>query len=150
MTPLSFSRVRQPAWGVVCGGGGGVCDLAGAAACVPAGPAVAAGVAACSMPARPAIRSPRCFSVAAMRCVIEESASRSSCCIDSAIRNGVQYLDVQNWVCDPDNCPVIVGNILVYRDSHHLTTNYVRFLTPLFAEAVTPYVNGVRSRISTS
>ena len=77
-------------------------------------------------------------------------ASRMQTVIDSAIRNGVQYLDVQNWVCDPDNCPVIVGNILVYRDSHHLTTNYVRFLTPLFAEAVTPYVNGVRSRISTS
>ena len=78
------------------------------------------------------------------------NAGRMQTVVDAAVRNGVQYLDVRNWVCDPDNCPVIVGNILVYRDSHHLTTNYVRFLTPLINEAVAPYVNGLRSRISTS
>ena len=100
---------------------------------------------------------PICLSKSVSRvtnCVKSKSeavnAARMQTVIDSAVRNGVQWLDVQNWVCDNDACPVIVGNLLVYRDSHHLTTNYVRFLTPLFAEAVTPYVNGLRSRISTS
>ncbi|MEY4224254.1 MAG: hypothetical protein RIS33_1188 [Actinomycetota bacterium] len=77
-------------------------------------------------------------------------ASRQQTVIDSAVRNGVQYLDVINWLCTETACPVIVGNLLVYRDSNHVTTAYAEWLKPVFAAAIEPYVNGVRSRISTS
>jgi len=77
-------------------------------------------------------------------------ASRQQTVIDSAVRNGVQYLDVINWLCTDKACPVIVGNLLVYRDSNHVTTAYAQWLKPVFAAAIEPYVNGVRSRISTS
>ncbi len=77
-------------------------------------------------------------------------ASRQQTVIDAAIRNGIQYLDVVNWLCTDAACPVIVGNLLVYRDSNHVTTKYAEWLKPVFAAAIEPYVNGVRSRISTS
>ena len=77
-------------------------------------------------------------------------ANRQQTSIDVAVENNAQYLDVSNWVCSLETCPVITGNILMYRDSHDLTTTYVQFLTPLIDAAVTPYVDGVRSRISAS
>jgi peptidoglycan/LPS O-acetylase OafA/YrhL len=40
------------------------------------------------------------------------------------------------WLCTPTACPVIVDDILVYRDLTHLTATYSRFLTPLVASAV--------------
>ena len=77
-------------------------------------------------------------------------ASRQQTSIDVAVENNAQYLDVSHWVCTIDTCPVITGNILMYRDSHHLTTTYVQFLTPLIDAAISPYVDGVKSRISAS
>jgi peptidoglycan/LPS O-acetylase OafA/YrhL len=38
-------------------------------------------------------------------------------------------LDMSNGVCDVDLCPAIVGNIVVYKDWHHLSATYVRSLT---------------------
>ncbi|NMO52565.1 acyltransferase [Actinoplanes sp. TBRC 11911] len=35
-----------------------------------------------------------------------------------------------DWFCD-DACPAVIGNILVYRDSNHMTTTYARALAPL-------------------
>jgi peptidoglycan/LPS O-acetylase OafA/YrhL len=35
-----------------------------------------------------------------------------------------------DWVCTLDGCPVIVGNVLMYRDDNHLTTNAVLLLQP--------------------
>ncbi|MGW6694679.1 acyltransferase family protein [Rhodococcus sp. NPDC054953] len=39
-------------------------------------------------------------------------------------------LDLSDWVCRTDRCRVVEGNILVYRDSNHLTTAYARTLAP--------------------
>jgi hypothetical protein len=33
-------------------------------------------------------------------------------------------------ICAPKTCSPIVGNVLVYRDTHHLTATYVRTMTP--------------------
>jgi hypothetical protein len=57
-------------------------------------------------------------------------------------RAGGRYLDVTPWICDASVCPVIVDNRLVYRDDSHLTTTYVKWLTPLVDEVVTEGVGG--------
>ena len=41
----------------------------------------------------------------------------------------VNLIDLSNFLCNADFCPVIIGNILVYRDRHHLTVPYVMSLT---------------------
>jgi hypothetical protein len=33
-------------------------------------------------------------------------------------------------VCPAVNCPVVIGNVLIYRDEHHLTATYSRSLAP--------------------
>ncbi|MET9731613.1 acyltransferase family protein [Streptomyces sp. NPDC006458] len=44
----------------------------------------------------------------------------------------VATIDPYDWVCAPSgNCPVVVGNTMVYRDYGHLADPYVEALTPV-------------------
>ncbi|OSC41256.1 acyltransferase family protein [Mycobacterium decipiens] len=38
-------------------------------------------------------------------------------------------LDMSDAICRPDDCRAVEGNVLVYRDSHHLTPTYMRTMT---------------------
>lgn len=38
--------------------------------------------------------------------------------------SGARYIDASAWICRAGNCPVIIGNLLVFRDRHHLTTPF--------------------------
>ena len=38
-------------------------------------------------------------------------------------------LDMSNAVCRPDYCRAVEGNVLVYHDSHHFTSTYMRTMT---------------------
>ncbi|MGN2640961.1 acyltransferase family protein [Nocardia takedensis] len=38
--------------------------------------------------------------------------------------------DMSDAICRPDRCRVVEGNILIYRDEHHLTASYARSLAP--------------------
>ncbi|GAB18811.1 putative acyltransferase [Gordonia effusa NBRC 100432] len=44
-------------------------------------------------------------------------------------RPRLHALDLSNGVCTEDFCPAIAGNIIVYKDNHHLSATYVRSLT---------------------
>ena len=44
---------------------------------------------------------------------------------------GGQYLDLSTLFCTAGRCPVIVGNILLFRDDNHLTTSYPGWLSPV-------------------
>ena len=43
----------------------------------------------------------------------------------------VTFADLNRYLCRDGDCPSVIGNVLVYRDSHHLTTVYARTLAPL-------------------
>jgi peptidoglycan/LPS O-acetylase OafA/YrhL len=49
---------------------------------------------------------------------------------------GVTVVDPVPWFCTRQACPVIVGNILVYRDASHVTATYARTLAPLLGPAL--------------
>jgi hypothetical protein len=52
--------------------------------------------------------------------------------VAAALRaKGVTIVDPLPWFCTPRACPVIVGNVLVYRDTSHITATYARLLAPL-------------------
>ena len=52
--------------------------------------------------------------------------------ISAALKEqGVTPIDPLPWFCTVQACPVIVGNVLVYRDTSHLTATYSRMLGPL-------------------
>jgi peptidoglycan/LPS O-acetylase OafA/YrhL len=45
----------------------------------------------------------------------------------------VKLIDMNKFVCDPTECPSVVGNVLVYFDAHHLTSNYSDTMAPYLA-----------------
>lgn len=46
-------------------------------------------------------------------------------------RAGFRVIDTGDWTCGVDACPVIVGNMPVYRDRGHVTDTYAAWLTPV-------------------
>ena len=52
--------------------------------------------------------------------------------------DGAEPLDQLPGVRAAILCPVIVDNILMYRDNQHMTPQWSRFLAPLLADALKP------------
>jgi peptidoglycan/LPS O-acetylase OafA/YrhL len=48
----------------------------------------------------------------------------------------INSIDPTSWFCAPTVCPVIVGNILVYHDKSHMTTEWSRFIAPVLGNAI--------------
>ena len=50
---------------------------------------------------------------------------------------GATLIDLMQYFCREDQCPVIIGDVIVYRDTNHTTTTYMKTLAPAI-------VNGIR------
>jgi peptidoglycan/LPS O-acetylase OafA/YrhL len=57
----------------------------------------------------------------------------------AVVHAGGHYVDVKPWFCAAKTCPVIVGNLLVFRDNNHITATYSAFLYPVVADEVDLY-----------
>ena len=49
-------------------------------------------------------------------------------------------------ICLADHCPAVVGNIIVYRDSNHLSVAYADSLEPLLARELEPIFDELERR----
>ncbi len=47
-----------------------------------------------------------------------------------AASGSVPLIDMNSLICGRVKCPPIVGNVLVYQDSHHLTSVYALTTAP--------------------
>ncbi|MGM0898166.1 MAG: acyltransferase family protein [Bacillota bacterium] len=54
------------------------------------------------------------------------------------ISKNVAFADMSEYFCTDDTCPPVVGNVLVYRDEHHLTTLYSQTMGPALKEHLEP------------
>jgi hypothetical protein len=54
-------------------------------------------------------------------------------------QTGERLIDLSKDICPEDPCAPIIGNVLVYRDSHHLTATYARTLAPALGEQLRRY-----------
>jgi peptidoglycan/LPS O-acetylase OafA/YrhL len=54
----------------------------------------------------------------------------------SDIPSNVSFVDISDAVCDPDRCPAVVGNVLVYLDDNHLTATYTTSMADLLADRI--------------
>jgi hypothetical protein len=52
----------------------------------------------------------------------------------AAIATGAHWIDVVPWFCDKRTCPLVVGNLIVYRDTTHITRTYVATLGDLLLQ----------------
>jgi peptidoglycan/LPS O-acetylase OafA/YrhL len=42
----------------------------------------------------------------------------------------VPLIDMNSLICAPTECPAVTGNVLVYQDTHHLTSDYALTMAP--------------------
>ena len=47
-----------------------------------------------------------------------------------AAAHGADFVSTDDWLCTDQFCPVVIGDVLVYRDDSHLTTTAAALLTP--------------------
>ena len=55
-----------------------------------------------------------------------------------AAAHGSAFVPTSDWLCAATACPVIVGDVLVYRDSNHITATAAEWLAPFIEATVTP------------
>lgn len=57
--------------------------------------------------------------------------------------NNVEFADLSEYFCMDGECPSVVGNVIIYRDEHHLTATYSETLTEPLKEVLMPVVKKV-------
>lgn len=50
--------------------------------------------------------------------------------VDAARGAGVAVIDPVPWICGQSVCPAVVGNVLVWRDSNHISNTYMLTMRP--------------------
>jgi peptidoglycan/LPS O-acetylase OafA/YrhL len=89
--------------------------------------------------------------VAVPDCVAENETKLSLCAMDrdaitwadgpeltaAADMDGVDVIDLTDRICPTDECPAVIGGVIVYRDGNHLTATYARSLGQDFEEELT-------------
>lgn len=63
-----------------------------------------------------------------------ERQQRRDAGVAAAEAAGASVVDSAAWLCIDGGCPLIVGDLLVYRDNHHLSTPYTKSLANVLAE----------------
>jgi peptidoglycan/LPS O-acetylase OafA/YrhL len=64
------------------------------------------------------------------------SAFRRDQAFSVAQSQNLKTLDFSRYFCNEIVCPVMIGGVLLYRDSHHITTTYARTLSKVMATAL--------------
>ncbi|TIS87127.1 MAG: acyltransferase [Mesorhizobium sp.] len=76
-----------------------------------------------------------CLSATPTKCFTRRSEAEPSDILALAARTqkNVVVVDMIDALCGPQLCPAVVGNIIVWRDHHHLTASYSLALAPYLA-----------------
>ncbi len=61
---------------------------------------------------------------------------------NAVVAAGGDYLRVPSWLCTRSRCPVVIDNLLAYRDDNHLTTTITTWLAPLVAAELDAVLHG--------
>jgi len=55
-------------------------------------------------------------------------------------------LDFSRFFCDETTCPAVVGNVMVYHDTHHFGATYARTLAPMLRDELMPVLDRIAGR----
>ncbi len=62
---------------------------------------------------------------------------------DAAAAIGIDLVDLTDQICLTEVCPAVTDDVLVWRDTHHLTATYARLLAATFAHQLIEAAPGV-------
>ena len=69
-------------------------------------------------------------------------AMRFAGAIEGAARlaKDTTFVDMTDYLCTAERCEVVVGNVLVYRDQHHITATYARSMADELGKIILPLI----------
>jgi hypothetical protein len=85
------------------------------------------------------------------KCVLENPQQLAKCAFvpydrwprafegKAAQKTGIRTIDPQKMFCSEKICPPVIGNVLVYRDSGHVTATYSETMTDWFSRVLAEY-----------
>jgi hypothetical protein len=59
-----------------------------------------------------------------------------------AAKYDADFIPTSDWMCTDTFCPVIVGNVLMYRDNSHINATASEFLSPYVDAALRAVLGG--------
>jgi hypothetical protein len=62
--------------------------------------------------------------------------SRDSLVVAADRTPGAIVVDLTRYYCNPDWCPSVVGNVIVYRDTNHITATFAKTLSKPLEQAI--------------
>ncbi|WP_436650739.1 acyltransferase family protein [Actinoplanes sp. URMC 104] len=92
----------------------------------------------------PAGDAPECAAVNARRLALCDrprskaiaEKNRRTLVASAARTAGIRVIDPTPWFCNATKCPIVVGNVLVYKDNSHMTVPYAHAIAPLLDRAI--------------
>ena len=77
-----------------------------------------------------------CLSKTPGKCFVAIEKAKSNSDLQAAAERmaAVQVVDMIDGICHPAKCEAVVGNMIVWRDKHHLTATYASALAPYLAQ----------------
>ena len=55
---------------------------------------------------------------------------------------GVEYVDYSDFFCNEDSCPAVIGNVVVYIDSNHMSATFSKSFGPIIRDDVMRILEG--------
>jgi len=95
-------------------------------------------------------RVPDCVSEHPRSFMRDCTASRSETLVSGDPFHGydatgnVSFFDPNPYFCPGQDCPPAIGNVLIYRDSWHVTATYAETLAPVLAPVIVDLLGGIR------
>jgi peptidoglycan/LPS O-acetylase OafA/YrhL len=65
---------------------------------------------------------------------------------EATTTSGTPLVDLTDWICPVEQCPVAIGNVAIHRAGDHLTATYVRTLAPVLGAALDRALDGALDR----
>ena len=59
-----------------------------------------------------------------------------------------RLVDMTDSICGPERCDPVVGNIIAWRDAHHMTATFARTLAPALSRQLSPVVPEVKVAVA--
>jgi peptidoglycan/LPS O-acetylase OafA/YrhL len=63
----------------------------------------------------------------------------------TAARAGAGFIDTTGWFCYATECPLVIGNIIAYKDDNHVSAPYATALSGAFRAAFNSLIGGGKS-----
>ena len=63
---------------------------------------------------------------------------------DTRIPENVHFIDMSNYFCSEGECPQVIGNVIVYRDLHHISNTYSQTLSLPLEQKLLPILQQIK------